>query len=1117
MFQTKRNSDYIRLGGLILTSAILSAGCAEDRPYDQVYKPESGKNQIVEKNLIDTNADYLYVVSTVNTPRKSTATRPHWMAQAKRVRFRFTEDALKVIQPEEDGRFQDNPNNASAVLKIPIHHVDYRCQEDSYGKCTQKEEENREIAWNQKTKFTLDPDGMAAQQVELLPIAISNLFSSCYREVGSEIVESKVESDAINILVDKTFQKSGPCAYTIFSLEEASFTVRYHYSMVKLSKLASKEYQPVRYTRADETNFGFFPTVRHRLDVDNNDTEESLSFLFDRWNPNRTVPFYMNETFNKPEFAGIKKATYKAFEVVNLALQKANTNLRLELKEPVGGMHPGDLRNNMIVAVDDPQASGVIGYGPHASNPKTGEIVHARTVMYVGTLTKYIKYTYDDIINANLRKSNAATSDSVGLPTTGDQSLSLSVELEQKVSERQRDLASTKTEAVPMTHESNGLIDSLTSFLNEEERRAEMALASQAIDKQFVKATQLREIVNELSESEHFPAGMLNFHETLKDGIKELVAELGEKPWIALSAEERQKVVDKLLPYVYLPTLIHELGHNLGLRHNFAGSEDKDNFYSSQEIADIQSGQETSESNCRAHGHKLSEFRSSSIMDYSYSSAGELPLMGKYDIAALRYGYAQEVELDSGDSCKKGQVISVAELQTLPQAQIKSYGYCTDEHVSANPNCNRFDAGTNILEIAENLIGSYKIRYQRSNFRNGRRNFSLYSDTSQIGSLLRTFMGLRRIFERYESIKNTYDLDATDPIWEEIPFLSELKQATILSGQFFLEILKTPDNLCAISAVDSPFQILAVLPIRDLSKSAISCFDSQNVRLNPAYMIVAEGGRSFQSRKSPHSSNSYADQIDVRGIWMDKLLASRFLLKREMGESIFDRYTENYLSVPELQAEILSAYQQVLFNNYVAPVEFTTFFGAQVPITVPYGAYDVNDSKNSHKLIDPVSRVARRYMRLPGHTTSFQKVVFQSMAQDIFSETTHRAQSEGFLNLFKVVQELPNNGVSKKQYVKAQVGSEIYFAHKSSSLSKEVVENFNSSSLLETVSEERLQLVLAHIQREGEEVQGQEPLPPLQGREKQAKKLGEATIQKYLNGGFQPSSYYSMMLDSLVQ
>src|SRR5262249_36574699 len=158
------------------------------------------------KAAIDTDADYLYVASTVESDRKATSSRPHWEGDAKRVRFVFTEKDLKVVEPEKDGRFSGNPINNRAVLSMPIDHIDYKCAEDDFGKCTHKEEENKQITWDKKRFFVLKGEELALQQANFLPMEIEKFFGSpCTREVRSEFVKAEITPDAINLVLEKTF------------------------------------------------------------------------------------------------------------------------------------------------------------------------------------------------------------------------------------------------------------------------------------------------------------------------------------------------------------------------------------------------------------------------------------------------------------------------------------------------------------------------------------------------------------------------------------------------------------------------------------------------------------------------------------------------------------------------------------------------------------------------------------------------------------------------------------------------------------------------------------------------------------------------------------------------
>ncbi len=1053
-------------------SLLLVAGCTKEKPYKELPKNKEGLYQ-ASKSLFDPKAEYLYVASTVESDRKATSSRPHWMGDAKRVRFVFGEKDLKVVEPEVDGRFSDNPVNNRLVLTMPVVHIDYKCAEDDFGKCTQKEEENKEVKWNQKRFFVLKGEEMALQQLNFLPLEIEKFFgSSCTKEVRSEFISAEITADVVNLVLEKTFQDSCPSFADFDTAADLSFSVRYQHSFIKLDKVASPDYAPIRYTRADESNFGYFSTQQLTLDVDNNDVVGSEKYYFDRWNPKRKeIVYYLSAQFNKPANAAIKKATYESIDAINDGFAKAGAPTRVVLKDPVPGMSSGDVRYNMIVLEEDPQAAGVIGYGPHASNPLTGEIVHAKTIMYLGTMKKYLKYNYDELVKEKLEKAQpvAIQNQAKALKLGGDLAANA----------RSAGSASRVSSLAKGAARRAGVIDRHIDVAT----LKKYSLTSKT-DKLLVKDA--RDKMEFMSRNCLFPGDMLNLEGNIGGGVDEVLEEVGLKPWIQLTEAEKEKVITVLLPHVWKPTLIHEIGHNLGLRHNFAGSEDKANFYSAGELA--------------AMGVQRPAAYSS-VMDYAYRTNNELRVMGKYDIAALRYAYAEKVETADG------QIISLSELRKNPSTQLKPYGFCTDEHVSANPNCNRFDEGTNLLEIAEHYVKAYHERYSRANFRNDRRKFSMLGDTGQIGAVDNMMFELRLAYERYESIKNNFDLAPNAPEWESIEFLKELKQAAIVAGRFFVDVIKTPDLQCAVSRADDPSSIIALLPIRELSKRAITCFDKENIQLNPQFVIVAEGGKSFQSRKDPGSDNPWADQIDVRGIYLDKILATHYLLARELGSSLTDQYTENFLHMPELQEPVLNLISEVLLDEMSGPVKFKTIFGPEVEFSVPYKLFDVADANNSHKLPALMDPIARLIFGLPNETTLFHQTFIRNV-KGLMASEVHAPLANAVLNLIRVEPSLPHDG-RPNEYQPILIQNRPVFVHKDSGISTLIAANLQTVSLLARLDQAAQAKVLAAIDANSED--------GLSDEEKIAKSLGKETIEKFQQGGFQQPGFYALMLQSLAK
>jgi len=117
-------------------------------------------------------------------------------------------------------------------------------------------------------------------------------------------------------------------------------------------------------------------------------------------------------------------------------------------------------------------------------------------------------------------------------------------------------------------------------------------------------------------------------------GAKEL-HKIAQSASMSLSPEE-------LAEFIVADFLTHEIGHNLGLRHNFMASIDRD--------------------------HHPEDETATSTMDYVVGMTSP----GSYDRDAMAYGYGEGTE-ENG------------------------YRYCTDEDIGGDPGCAKWDWGHPIL------------------------------------------------------------------------------------------------------------------------------------------------------------------------------------------------------------------------------------------------------------------------------------------------------------------------------------------------------------------------------------------------------------------------------------
>ena len=1052
MKQHSVKNPFTLLHGFILSGLLMS--CTKEVPYQYQYKGDGVAKVLDKKSIAD--VEMMYVASSDMANQDSTGAAqamPYWQGEEKIVKMRFTADALQVVQVNEEDRLQDNKTNEKVVMEIPVSHIEYRCAEDRYHKCTNKEEENTELRWDQKSQFLPKFENLKTVGFSLLPVEMEKVFGgSCFNEVSAQLLGYEMTQDGLNIQILKVFKGDPACleqsGISVSSLEDLQTQIVYHHSFTKLSKLASADYQAVNYPEDDEGTFGFFTTNNRKYDVDFNRTSRMKTQLLNRWNPSKKeIVYYLTDNFDKPEMRSLKTATEEAFAQVNKGLEAAGMETRLVLKDPDHRV-PGDIRNSMVILVEDPIAAGPLGYGPTVANPRTGEILSGRVAMYYGNYLQNIKFSYDEVVRELQREKRGAAKASseketpVEAPPVSEKTTGTSVHIAKNIAAKYN-IFKTASDLSHSEQDFGALGKSSLTKLTAKQF-AKSVLRTD-------KKNTAKDVLSAMSKYCNYPAELFPFNEIIRGALQ---SNLGNdlKPWGQLSDADKKQVLDILLPEVWRPTLVHELGHNLGLRHNFGASEDKENFYSPQELVGM------------GVKHQISY---SSVMDYGYSELNLLPTLGKYDIAALRFAYKRELETTDGKVLKIESTIGNLQknlTDSKDPSKFKDYKYCSDEHVDANPNCKRFDQGTTMTEIVDHLIRSYDEYYAIRNFRNGRENFSKLGDSAYYGGTWGRFEYIRAFMERYEAIKAKFHLADDAKEWESIEFLKDLKTAALKSGRFFLQVMQTPDLTCAIARASAPSKIIAAQRLDTIDKDAISCFSAS---LNPDFVVVGQAGKLFNDRKDPASENHYADQIDVRGFWPDKIAASRALLLRQTGNSLFDENEDNYMDIQELSEEVPAAIVGMLLNQVQAETSFKDADGNEV-ITAMLN-YDVFSSPGSmkteaptHWISTPLSAAVAQRIGIPMQQTSFQEVLLRIVADSMRPSQSHRQESQAFLNGLSVIR------TSKAHQLNANSGGNIkdmgvlrFVALPENTLAHDAIATSKNLVLLEELKPEEVEALIA--------------------------------------------------------
>lgn len=1009
---------------IMLVLPLVLVGCGKEREIKTLPRID-----VMAKSLINENTEMMSVASTGQVSRTTSFGRPYFQGQEKIVKLEFQEHNLVAYAVDKETRFDDNITNRKVVFKIPIEHLAFREQTDAFGETINVEEKNEFIPWNERPYFRAKPEEFKFTSVETLPTEFGKIFGdqSCLTDQGQSDLEFTVKEDGIDIVIKRDYTSSIFCENNVDELFDLTWSEVTHYNLVPLDSLISKDYERTVYDREWERTFGYFDHVDKKLDSSNSDTQAQEEFLIHRWDPNREkIVYHLDPKFNKPENLGLKQATLLGLDRLNDSLAESGAKMRIETVEGDENFRPGNIRYSSIVMVEDPVGAGLLGYGPSVANPRTGEIVQARTVMYPGIMRKLIKRAYDELIETSSNsvaapspQPNQEDDDSGEVIGEGSQNQDrVMAELKKALSEK-KDLHSHIKWAKPSTSLKSGSLsgdsadqgnlfagnsgssfNSLKALKKESffKRTLDSArtlfqrLASSGDADNSIEEINQIDLIEAYSKNNMMPALVETFTDIADKDLQEQILAMGEgQEWVDLDESVRESIVNLVMPYVWIPTLIHEVGHNLGLRHNFQGSEDKDNFYTLEEL--------------KAKGVTSSLGSPySSMMEYSKSEITGLRVPGKYDIAALRYAYAGMVEMPDG---------SIVEASSVSPSDIKEYGYCSDEGVPLNAGCNRFDEGTNLVEIMESQIDSYERRYKDSYKRNGRANFSMIDDLSAAARTNSMFRSMRIAFERVSDIMIEFNVDY-DQI-KEIEWLDDMNKASIVAAEFLMNVVAEPDYSCVVFQ-DGQFN--GIVPFSTFGRGSDSCYD---VELNPGFQVVGELGKDLKSRKYSTNTNIFIDQIDVRGVWFNKVLAMRYLMARSLGSLSFDDNTISYMDHPEIGPKLNKFVKDLVYGDVVANTEITFLDGTKQDFEYAHSLSVGYEIENS------LFGLIHRGLRIPMRKADLNEILVSQIKNESLKGNPSIGSDELYESL-TVYNRLDN--INDGDFESYEVGGSVFFVDK---------------------------------------------------------------------------------------
>lgn len=433
----------------------------------------------------------------------------------------------------------------------------------------------------------------------------------------------------------------------------------------------------------------------------------------------------------------------------------------------------GDPRYNMVVWLANPQDSPWIGYGPTHADALTGEAISSTSYIRGSALevsaanvVDYLELingekTVDQIVYGQDVRSHVNQVLARGnlLARTEPSAAYLS-----RLDARIDALGSGREELLPEVPNPRHQLERLERIRGTglEEKlitELDLVLASEGTwspDSGQEPSDELKELaspVHRLTTLDPTSSVRLSLDNALTDaGYCFLHYDL-DPHWAGLALslegaprEEKYRVVlDRLIKHI----MLHELGHNVGLAHNFEGSYDAmnyaDEFWRLEDASDEEkvAGQQD-------------EYRHTSVMEYLSNKGIFADFLGKYDEAAIRFAYANQVQVFAGDNvdpnlaggealrswrylndyrdipdhlCGPGRCADASERmavlrerrwvefdpQNPPEKEVP-YLFCDNYFNRLTPFCATFDYGSNLREIFANYYTMWSSYFFFNNF-----------------------------------------------------------------------------------------------------------------------------------------------------------------------------------------------------------------------------------------------------------------------------------------------------------------------------------------------------------------------------------------------------------------
>jgi hypothetical protein len=888
-------------------------------------------------------------------------------SSATRIIFKIQGESLVGLNTNVDPEFKindDNQLNYKTVVKIPIEPLDYF--RETNGADILKEKLDEKKKQEDRSFVKLDylksetPQSVAAASVDP-----NTNKDDLLKKIFSQINNFKT-------LLDVTYGVD----YFSFTLRDAGSGSIKRFAFRKIDP--AKAIQPRRAFIEDNYLLGTFTTIKAKKDdfkLNLKEDQDKL-ILMSRHNPDKDIVYFFTDQTPKDDWH--RNIGREAVNIWNQAFQRIGAKISIRMDESKD-IPLGDIRYNAMNIVKRAGA-GLLGYGPSLIDSESGEIVSASMNMGMDNMMdQYFRIVRDFIGRESGRYYNFKDD-------TQDSQTPAVLNLLAKLNTNQVYLDGETGEWALLGTPEDGIMPKGTRLDPNAFSQPEQAyLRAIGISPNGSVADAMTSLKNVRKNSYafHNMDALVNFgayepgqadsstvvvDSIIRANCKEVV-ELAERQKdlsVSVGTVEEIAIIEPCVKLFAqadsLTTVLHEMGHNLSMRHNFAGSIDARNFPKVKSFT----------LNYMSIPDNMIQSKSSSVMDYLTVEGQQIDL-GGYDLANLRWIYKGEVE------DKQGNIIVVDPTKpiaaTIPAEKMKAYSYCTDEQkiYNVDPMCDTFDQGVTAKE-------SVRFRIEQTyNTMSKLYRYDTRGAYQIAGSVLNQSIAMKEHYDnwrmflrRHTGLSNGYLQKMTVPQYEklladirknnpkEVEILDNHLQIRNMIVKFLVDVAFVSNKYCLVEDTEGQEKLIELEKIRlELTGiqdfSVVSSCKSASVLKyladspNGGYTLKREFGYFLNGGSFDLDPNKIYEVPDFAGTANSRIYALAVLTNRisPAWQNIKEGYATTFLDEPDIRAYVEEILVDRLVNGVrVMPNDDNTKLAYAESTSALFGDADIQKVKS---------------------------------------------------------------------------------------------------------------------------------------------------------------------------